>query len=323
MPPSLKRWLDTACCTLGLALSLHLALLKYYSLPCIGPGGCHAIIYSAYGTVLGLPVGVYGAVLWTGAILVRDRTKRGSLLMLLAAGSAIFMGIQFLVLHGFCLYCTLHAVVAWIALGVYGEAPNRGAVPLSVALALGGFWIARTQAAAHAETGVVVPGGGPLASAPAGLPWLGPVSPRSPALVISLNCAACLDLLGELTRQKYADLPNGPAIYFKVSDENREVTTTFVAAILAQPGAKRDVFLSVSAVLLSMQDRVLSAPQAAAQQLAAMFPNSTAQRDQAQRLLRAQEDTLHRANIGDTTPLFVPIAGRPRAFFKTDELFAH
>lgn len=322
MPPSFKRWIATLCCTLGLALSLHLALLKFYSLPCIGPGGCHAIIHSGYGSVLGIPVGLYGAVLWAGAILVTERTKRGGLLFLLAAGSAIFMGIQFLVLRGFCLYCTAHALVAWLALGLNAEAPKRWSVPLGVALALGGFWLARVEAASQAaQAGPIAAGGGPLAAAPAGLPWLAPLTPRSPALVVSLNCAACLDLLDELTRQKYADVRSGPALFFKVTDENRELTTTFVAAVLSQPGSRRDAFLSVSTLLLTVQDQALSAPREAATRFAAMFPNAGAQREQAERVLAAQSKDLEAAHAGDTTPLFVPINGRPRAFFRTEELF--
>lgn len=322
MSPSLKRWSATVFCTLGLGLSLHLALLKFYSLPCIGPGGCHSIIHSGYGSVFGIPAGLFGALLWAGAIAVPDRTKRGALLLILAGGSAVFMVIQFFVLRGFCLYCTSHAVVAWFAFALHGEKPHRSALLVGIALAVGGFELARVRAEAHVAAAPVVPSSGtPLAAAPAGVPWLAPLTPRSPALVISLNCAACLDLLEELTRRRYTDVRSGPAIFFKVTDENRELTTTFVAAVLSQGGPKREAFLAVTTLLLTVKDQALSSPAIAAAQLASLFPAAAAQRDQATRLLESQTETLHTGKLSDTTPLLVPIGSSARAFFKAEELF--
>ena len=80
----MKRWFSTLLCAAGLALSLYLALLKFYALPCLGPGSCQTVIYSTYGTVVGIPVGVFGALLWGAAIVVPDSTKRTALLLLLA-----------------------------------------------------------------------------------------------------------------------------------------------------------------------------------------------------------------------------------------------
>jgi uncharacterized membrane protein len=151
----LKSWFATACCALGLGLSLYLSLLKFYSLPCAGPGNCHAVIHSAYGSVYRIPAGAFGALLWAAAILVPDRTKRGVLLLLLSAGAAIFMGIQFFVLKTFCLYCTLHALAAWTALALHGQEPRRFmALVLAGALAAGGFSLTRQHIATHASTAV-------------------------------------------------------------------------------------------------------------------------------------------------------------------------
>lgn len=320
--PSLKRWSATVFCTLGLGLSLHLALLKFFVLPCIGPGGCHSIIHSGYGSVFGIPVGLFGALLWAAAILVPDQAKRGALLLLLAGGSAIFMCIQFFVLRGFCLYCTAHAVTAWIAFALNAQTPHRAAFLVGILLAVGGFGLARSRAQSQAAAIPPVPSSGsPLAAAPAGVAWLGPLTPRSPALVLSLNCAACLDLLGELSRQHHSAGSSGPAIFFKVTDENRELTTTFVAAVLAQNGSKADGFLAVTVMLLTIKDQALSSPATAALQLKGLFPASATQLDAATRLLSAQTETLHGAKLGDTTPLLVPTGSRPRAFFKMEELF--
>ncbi len=322
MPPSLKRWSENFFCFLGLGLSLHLALLKFYVLPCIGSGGCDSIIFSGYGTVFGLPVGMYGALLWAGAILVREPTKRAALLLLLSLGSLAYMAIQFFVLRGFCPYCTAHAITAWIAFALHRETPSLWTVPLAVVLAFGGIAIARNHISRH----VVFPAPptisrGPLATAASGVAWLAPLTPRSPALVISLNCAACLDLLEELSRQSYKDVHSGPAIFFKVTDENRELTTLFVASVLAQSGSKRESFLGMTGLLLSMKDQAMSAPSVAAKQLAALVPAAASKSQAATELLQAQTATLARANVSDTTPLLVPIAAKPRPFFKTDELF--
>ena len=322
MSPSLKRWSATVFCTLGLGLSAHLALLKFFSLPCFGPGGCHSVIFSGYGSVLSVPVGVYGALMWGAAIVIPDQTKRAALLFLLAAGSAVFMGIQFFVLRGFCLYCTAHAVTAWIAFALNAHAPHRGSLVLGLGLAVGGFALARQHA--DARVAAVAPPANvtaPLPASPAGVAWLAPLAPRSPALVVSLNCAACLDLFEELARHSYTDVRNGPAIFFKVTDENRELTTTFVAAVLAQSGSKRDAFLAALAMLLSVKDQALSSPSIAATQLNALFPAAAAQREAAERLLSAQTQTLQAHKLGDTTPLLVPLFSRPRAFFKVEELF--
>lgn len=280
------------------------------------------MIHSGYGSVFGIPVGVFGALLWACAIVVPDRTKRGALLLLLAAGSAVFMGIQFLVLKSFCLYCTVHAVAAWVAFALHAQTPHRSGLLVGLALAVGGLGLARSRVEAHvAAAPVVPPSGSPLAAAPAGFPWLAPLTPRSPALVLSLNCAACLDLLGELTRRRYADVNTGPAIFFKVNEENRELTTLFVAAVLAQPGSKREAFLAAATLLLTFKDQALSSPAIAAAQLGSLFPAASTQREQAVRLLAAQTDTLQNAKVSDTTPLLVPIGSPARALFRADDLF--
>ncbi|HEU5078283.1 MAG TPA: vitamin K epoxide reductase family protein [Opitutaceae bacterium] len=329
MTTSLKTWYSSLICALGFALALYLGLLKLYALPCFGGHGCDSVIHSQYGSVLRLPVGFVGALIWAGAILNSDRTKRRALLFLLALGSLAFMGIQFFILRSFCLYCTAHAITCWLAFVASKEAPFRASVLLGAALALGGFFLARTTAqnrAAHftppAATAVASL---PLTRQPSGVAWLAPIDARSPALVVSLNCAACLDLLEELTKYNFADVHAGPVIYFKVTDENRELTTNFVAAVLAQPtsksNAKREAFLAATALLLSIKDQALSSPQIAATQLAAFMPAAASQRDAAAELLATQNEVLSEQHLSDTTPLLVPNVGKPRAIFKVDELF--
>jgi len=334
VPTSLKSWSETILCTLGFALSFHLGLLKQFSLPCVGAGGCHSIIHSGYGSLFGLPVGYYGALFWGAAIIIPDRTKRGALLALLASGALVFMGIQFFVLKGFCLYCTIHAVVAWIAVFLHGEEPKKWALPVGLLLALGGFQLARVRVGTQ-PVALLSEGAMTLAEAPSGAAWLAPLTPHSPALILSLNCAACVDVLDEIARHNFKNVRTGPAIFFKVTDENRALTTTFVAAVLAQAAAtdsaskinlandpsKRDAFLATTALYLSIRDLALSSPQAAGEQLAHLVPAAAGQHDNAVKLLDAQTQALAAVHLGQTTPLLVPISSRPRPYFKTTELF--
>jgi uncharacterized membrane protein len=323
LSPSLKTWLAASCYTLGLALAVYLALLKLSVLPCIGPGNCQAILYSRFGSVFHVPVGVFGAALWLAAIVVPSKEKRDALLALLAAGTAIFMAIQFLVLHGFCLYCTLHAVTAWGALLLHHERPRLWMAALAFAVAGGGFYLSREHVAAHAQADTArSPQLSMLADDPAALPWLGPIRPRSPALVLSLDCAACLDLLDTLTRESYAGRIAGPAVYLKTNDANRALTTVFMAAVLTQRDlSRREAFLAVVTLLLAEKESVLANPSAAAARIAAMFPTAAPQMQTAEKIGNAQSKTLETAKLSDITPLLILRDGRTQAFFKPAELF--
>lgn len=320
---TLKSRLATVCYTLGLALAVYLTLLKLFALPCVGPGNCQAILYSKYGSVFHLPVGVYGALLWLGIIFVPNQDKRDVLLFILASGTALFMAIQFLVLRGFCLYCTLHAVAAWGALLLHNQRPRLWMAALALILAGGGFLLARDYAEKHAKNGAMqatkLTG---LADNISALPWLGAIHPRSPTLILSLDCAACLDLLEKLTQENYKGRDLGPALYLKTNDTNRALTLEFVAAVLTQRElTRREAFLATATVLLMEKENTLSSPDAAAVRLAAMFPTSGEKKADAEKIIAAQAKTLATTNPGDTTPLLISRDGNTHAIFKTADLF--
>ncbi len=309
---------------LGLALSAYLAALKYLSLPCLGAAGCQAVLHSRFGEIFQIPVGVYSTLLWLAVIYLRDHTKRGLLLLFLSGACAVFMLIQFVILRGFCLYCTLHALTAWAALVLHRETPRRWTAPLGLALAFGAAWLTRQQAetaVASATSHLTAAATGALHRQAAGLYWLGPYSDRSPALVLSLDCPACLDLLDALTRHPHEDTAPGPALYFKTTDANRALTETFVTAVLSQHGTPSDAFLAVSTLFLTLKDSALSAPGTAATQLAAFFPDASERRAAAIRILDAHDAALRAAATGATTPLLIPREGPARAFFKIEDLF--
>lgn len=323
LSPNLKSRLAAACYTLGLALAVYLALLKLFALPCIGPGNCHAILYSIYGSVFRMPVGVYGALLWLAVILVPNQDKRNVFLFMLAGGTALFMAIQFFVLRGFCLYCTLHALAAWGALALHHQRPRYWMALLGLVLAGSLFYYSRQLVIAQTQADMArAPRLSMLANDPAALPLLGPIWPRSPALVLSLDCAACLDLLEELTRQSYAGRSSGPAVYLKTNDTNRALTISFIAAVLAQRDLpRRDAFLATATMLLSDKENALINPTAAASRLTAIFPTAAGEFQTAENIIAAQAKALAGAGLGETTPLLVPRDSHVKAFFKSEELF--
>lgn len=323
LSPKLKSRLAAACYTLGFALAVYLALLKIFALPCIGPGSCQAILYSIYGSVFHVPVGVFGAFLWFGVIVVPDQDRRDVLLLILALGTAVFMAIQFFVLHGFCLYCTLHAAAAWGALLLHRERPRFWMAFLALALASGAFYFSRHLVATHAQADAArAPRLSMLADNPAALSFLGPIWPRNPTLILSLDCAACLDQLDELTRQSYTGRPSGPAVYLKTNDTNRALTVSFIAAVLAQHDlTRREAFLTTTTVLLSEKESALGNPAAAAARLAAIFPAAAGELPLAEKIIAAQSLALVDADLGETTPLLISRDGRAKAFFKPEELF--
>jgi len=324
MSPNVRASLTQLFTIAGLAVSTYLAALKFLALPCLGSSGCHAVIHSRFGEIFHVPVGVYSTLLWLAIIYVRDRSKRGVLLVLMAGISAVMMLIQFFILRTVCPYCTLHALLAWTVLWLHAEKPRPWTAPLGLALAAGALALTRQ----HAETRVATATAHlPAATAAAlnaqaaGLYWLGPYTDRSPSLVLSLDCPACLDLLGELTQRSYQGVTAGPAIYFKTTDRNRALTETFVAAVLAQETTPRDAFLAVSTVLLTSKDTALSDPTTAAEHLAGIFPAAHNRRIHAVRILGDHTAALHAAALGDTTPLLLPRDDKPRAFFKIEDLF--
>jgi hypothetical protein len=184
-----------------------------------------------------------------------------------------------------------------------------------------GFQLTREHVRAQTSASAMHAQSVSLQDRAAGLYWLGPFTERSPALVLSLDCPACLDLLAALTEYSFEDALAGPAIYFKTTDANRELTETFVAAVLSQPALPRDAFLATAAVLLARKDAVFSAPANAARQLAAVFPDAANRESAAVRILADHASVLSVSLPNATTPLLLPREGAPRIFFKIEELF--
>jgi hypothetical protein len=315
----MRTLLSTLAAGIGLALSLWLAASKVWPLPCFH-GDCEAVLRSSYGAILGIPVGAFGAALWTGVFAARGPRARQACLGLLALGSVVFIALQAFVLKAFCPLCMAHAVACWIAAAVCGRNPPRpwGAAG-AVVLAAAGVLAATALARHPPESGD--PALAALAREQAdAIRWLGERGPDSPVLVLSLTCPDCLKKLSALTRLDYSRNAAGPALYFKTDADSLGLTTAFVAAVLARPGDRRDAFLALAGFFLSQRDRLPADPADAADALRSLLPAPAPARAEAAALLARQADRLKAARVR-TTPLLIRPDGTATAVFAPRDLF--
>lgn len=305
---------------LALGLALGLALLKWRSLPCLG-GGCDQVIQSRYGSLFGVPVGAYGAALWTALFFPLPSRWRYVIHATLALGALGFMVVQFGVLQAFCPYCTVHAIVALLAWRGRGVRPAWWALVAGTILAAGGYLLTQRAAEQHAAT-VARP-----VALVAGVDALFPladVKPGSgahPVLVLSVTCAACLDLLHDVINSPWPAGRTGPAIYVKLETRDHALATVWLAACRETAGSTpRDRFMAVTAMLVSQRELIAGNPDAAATWLAGIFRPSEAARRAADQDLQRQAERLAAAGVA-TTPWFLPVAGPARTRVEPADLW--
>jgi hypothetical protein len=307
-------WAATAIFTVGLALSTYLASLKWFGLPCLGLG-CETVLHSAYGVIFGIPVSVFGMVLWLGAMFFPR--LRVPCLLLLAGGSVYFTAVQVFVLGRICPFCLAHAGGTWLGLLLWRQAPSRHACWAGVILAAVAATITQQEAARTVREQARAAAA--LFAHPAALSWLGPVNRSSPVLVISLTCPSCLELLSEVAARNLSRQPVGPAVFLKIDASQRELAVTFAAAVESQGGG-RDAFFTVFALLQTQKERVLSDPDTAARWLETVFPNAAGHRASAERQIDQNAAALTAANVS-VTPLLIAAGRPPRVRPAPDDLF--
>ena len=309
--------ITTCFAVAGLALSLFLALFKLAALPC--GGGCEKVIYSSYGELWGVPLGAYGAALWLGVFFAPGKRSRLLCQGVLAAGSVGLVAVQAFVLRAFCPYCLTHALLTWGALFIWKTPPWKPGIGISLALA-GAVWLG---AGLHARLPGPVSAAVLLTQSPArnaGCEWLGEAGPASPAVVLSVDCPACRDKMAALTAFDFAQRKSGPLLYWRMEVANRELTIVLVAAVLSQPGDRREAFLAAMALLLAQQDLVLTDPKSAAAVLRATFPATGPYEKEAVILLDRQAEWLRVARV-EITPLLITPAGGALTKFAVAEMF--
>jgi len=323
--PSRTSLLATVLVGLGLLTCIYLAALKLLNAPC-PLIGCDRIINSRYGSILGVPLPILAMPFWV--VLALPTTKAwqrcvqlGSVL-LLALGGLILMGIQFIVLRGFCPFCTLHAVAALAAAFVL---PLRGrahpwlpslmlvlALPLTLAakgLALpqvhswdtqDSFSMTILKAPGNAGTNEPVNASAlsmrsfESSVGQVAFSWLGPIDPeRSSVLVISFQCPHCLDLLGQCLKHPRFGTLKGPKVLLVSSPDSSADSIAVLAAILSVPGTPQQQFATVFTQLDLLFDPLLTHDSKELRsRLRALFPHYTEHLAAARELLNAQSESL-------------------------------
>lgn len=283
----------------GLGLALYLGALGLLRLPCPG-GGCDAVQHGRWGALLGVPVGFFGAALWLATLALRGRAAAWSH-HALALGSVGFVALQALVIGRFCPWCLAHAALCWAAWPARASAGPR-VIPLTAGLALA-VALAGSAVVSRQPPAAVRVADAPLADA--GFDWLrAPGGAPADAVVLSLTCPLCLDLLADIPAPK----PGGPRILFLTTEENRALTERFVAAVLAHPAGPADSFPALAMVLVARRDLVLARPAEAAEWFAESQPESASMLPAAETALAAQQKALAAAGI-KVTPVCVTPSG--------------
>ena len=318
--------LTTCLVGLGLLTCIYLAALKLLNIPC-PLTGCWDIINSRYGAVLGIPLPLLAIPFWVALAFPATKAWQGYAqlcsALLLALGGLVLMGVQFLVLKGFCPFCTLHAAAALAAAIVL---PLRGRAhpwlpSLVLALALPLFFTVKVVAEAQVRswdapgytTLPMIPKASkdaksarPAVTSPssmvslqanigqAAFSWLGPIdAERSPILVVSFQCPHCLDLLGQTLKHPQFGSLYGPRVLLFSSPENLADSTALLAAILSAPGTPREQFTAVFSQLGMLFDPLLTRDSRALRsRLGALFPHYPEKLAEAKRLLDAQSEAL-------------------------------
>jgi uncharacterized membrane protein len=313
--PSRASLLTTLLVGLGLLCCIYLAALKLVNAPC-PLSGCGDIINSRYGAIHGIPLPLLAIPLWIALALPATRPWQVRLQLgsafLLALGGLVLMGIQFIVLRGFCPLCTLHAVAALATAFAF---PMRGrahawlpalilALALPVILAVKESAEARVRSwetpASSSPAGPKAPGSASApAPAPPSLPanidqaafrWLGEIdSKRSPLLVVSFQCAHCLDLLEQTLRRPQFGSLRGPKIFVYAQPHDSADSIAVLAAMLSVPGTPQEEFAAVFSQLDSLRDPLLNHDsKGLRRQLGVLFPKYTEKLELAQRQFNVQ-----------------------------------
>ncbi len=324
--PPRASLLTTSLVGLGLLCCVYLAALKLINLPC-PLSGCGAIINSRYGSMLGVPLPLFAIPLWVLLALpaARPWQSRAQLasVVLLAVGGAVLMGIQFLVLRGFCPFCTLHALAALAAAFSF---PLRGrahgwlpalvlalALPLVLVVKLAGEAQLRSPDAPGYSTQAAPSDASPAAAPPkltyptnidqAAFRWLGDFDAKqSPVLVVSLQCGHCLSLLEGSLKSPQFGVFRGPKVFVYAQPQEAQDTIDVLAAMLSVPGSQQDQFAAVFGQIDSLRDPLLTHDsKELRKRLAVLFPLYT------EKLAAARQEY----NVQVVALKFVPGKGSP------------
>lgn len=303
-PPSASSTAATVLRAGGLTLALYLGALPLLHLPCLG-GQCAGVLGSSYGKILGVPVGFYGALLWTLALL---RLGRGAALAhhALALGSIGFVALQATVLRQFCPWCLAHAALCWAAWPLRRRASVRPVLSLlaAVALAVAGVAIHRQLHRPPPPPAASVPVLAALRTD--AFVWLGPVDAPAPVLVLSPSCPTCLDALERIAARGWPAATPRPVIVWHTDDVNRQVVALLAASVEANPAIAPEVFRTLLPALLTERDLLLNNPAGAVTVLELTWSPAPAALATMEARLARQQTALDAAKVTGTPAWITP-----------------
>ncbi len=110
-PSGVSGLIGALVCGAGALVAGYSVLVKLAAVPCFS-ASCGTVINSAYGSLMGIPVGVFGLLIW-GALPYLPRSARRAAKAVLVGGSVVFILVQALILEQFCPICLAHALVCF------------------------------------------------------------------------------------------------------------------------------------------------------------------------------------------------------------------
>jgi uncharacterized membrane protein/thiol-disulfide isomerase/thioredoxin len=141
-------WAVPVLALLGLGVALYLSYVEVAQVEAIcGPvGECNIVQSSPYAQLMGIPVGVLGAMnyiaiiaLWSGQRILPDRLSALSLLSLVSltifgtAFSIYLTVIELFAIGAICAWCLSSAVITTLLVILVAKSVNRGSLPVKVA----------------------------------------------------------------------------------------------------------------------------------------------------------------------------------------------
>ena len=325
--PARISWVTTLLTGAALLLCVYLASLKLLDLPCLLEG-CDKIIISRYGSIGPVPVSILAMPLWL--LLTLPAARPGHQSIQFAAATALgfgaigFMCIQFFILHGFCLFCTAHALCALavvFTLCRWGRAaawlPSlilALALPLVLAVKLhaNSKFSSQSVSAISSSTGMYVRLFPNMVPNQAAYAWLGNLDSQSPLLVVSLQCPHCLDLLEATMRHPQFGTLKAAKVLMVTAETDHDNTLAILAAILSASPEPQKGFIAVFSQISQLRDPLLTHDsKMLRERLAILFPRYPQFLEQARRQDTVQMQIISHFPIR-STPFYLRSNGEAR-----------
>lgn len=294
-------------CGAGAFLAGYSVLVKLAAVPCFS-ASCGTVINSAYGSLMGIPVGIFGLLVW-GALPYLPRLGRRVAKAVLVGGSVVFIVVQAAILEQFCPICGAHALVCF-AVAPLPVARRQAIVAAYVGLVLAlvaASWADQwnrnrlrqqmlTSLPPASESTEVLPG----------LAWLSDRPLEESRIVISLSCGQCQRILEEFLASRSIDREVAPVL-FLTEDENDGVTRVVVAAVLsAGSDGTIDAFSQVAAILLEDESVIARDDEVTATfLLGEAFPGLESRLEEAGSILERHKEALDALEISTTPTVIV------------------